>query len=69
LTTLPDKSWQSGVIGAIGIVSVPWAIRTAALSGSVSLPNAAAWAGVTVFDAMFVLDVLAFAGTAFLARR
>ena len=51
---LPDKSWQAVVIGAFGVLGLPWAIRTAILSTYKDLPTIVTFQGITLFEVIFL---------------
>ena len=69
LTKVADKSWQLQVVTVIGVLGLPFAVRTAIFSGYKNLPNALTFSGVTIFDFFFVLDVLALVVACIIMRR
>jgi len=69
LTKLADHSWQSQVVTVVGVLGIPFVVRTAIFSSYKNLPNALTLAGVTIFDFFFLLDVLALVGACIITRR
>jgi len=58
LTTLPDKNWQSQLITVAGVLGLPLAVRAAIFSTYKALPNVLTGQGMTIFDLMFIFDVM-----------
>ncbi len=69
LTTLPDKSWQGLLIAAIGVLTLPFAVRTAVFGTYKGLPNILVGQGMTIFDLGFLLAVGLFWASCWAARK
>jgi hypothetical protein len=69
LTTLPDKSWQGQLIAAVGILTLPFAVRTAVFGTYKGLPNILLGQGVTIFDLVFLLAVALLCASCWTVRR
>jgi len=56
--TSVEKTWQSFLIGTFGLFVLPFAIRSAVLAGDKRLPNLLTFQGTTIFEVIFVFDLL-----------
>jgi hypothetical protein len=69
VVVIPDKSWKAVVIGAFGVLALPWAIRTAILSTYKDLPTIVTFQGITLFEVIFLVNIVIILITCIIVRR
>jgi hypothetical protein len=68
-TTLSDKAWLNVIIGILGVFALPLAARSAVLARYEHLPSLLVGEGVTLFEIIFLANVVILALVSYVVNR